>query len=195
MDGERAQLALECELEIAALEHDSVGLGEHGHQHLVGEGRIDGVPVDVEEVRVDRGLPVLEYIHPPRIVGAHDANVIRHDVEDMTHGVRAQLRHEQLEVLATADFRIERVVIDDVIAVCTARARAEIGRAVDVTHAQRGEVGDDRRQVFEGEAGIELHAVSGARNPRRRPRVGGFRLRHRDVPRVSARHGFAPGAR
>ena len=153
------------QLQIAALEHGSVWLGQHGYQHLVGERRIHRVPVDVEEVRVDRGLSVLEYIHPPRVVGSHDADVIRHDVEDVAHAMRAQLRHEPIEILTTADLRIEGVVIDDVIAVCTACARAEIGRAVDVTDTQGGEVGDDRRQVVEGEAGIELHAVGGARNP------------------------------
>jgi hypothetical protein len=127
MDREGAERALELQLELAALEHGSVGLRQHRHQHLVGERRIHRIPVDVEIVRVDGGLPALEDIHPPRIVGSHDTNVIRHDIEDMAHGVRTQLRHQQLEILAAADFRIEGVVIDDVIAMGAAGARAEIG--------------------------------------------------------------------
>lgn len=59
MDRKGAELTLELQLEIAALEYGAVGLGEHGHQHLVGEGRIHRVPVDVEKVRVNRSLPVL----------------------------------------------------------------------------------------------------------------------------------------
>src|SRR6185312_1441442 len=152
--------------------------------YLVGEGRVHRVPVDVEIVRVDRGLPVLEHIHPPGIVGSHDTDVIRNDVEDMAHALRAQLRYQPIEILAAADLRIERVVIDHVITVGAARARAEIGRAVDVTDPQGRQVWDDRREVLEGEPGIELHAIGGAWNPRRRGRAGTFRVRHGEVPRA-----------
>src|SRR6185437_15671521 len=101
----------------------------------------------------------------PGVVGSHDADVIRDDVQNVAHAVRAQLRHEAVEFLAAADLRVEGVVIDDVITVGAARARPEVGGAVDVTDAKRREVGDDRGQVLESESSVELYAVRGAGNP------------------------------
>ena len=71
-----------------------------------------------------------------------------------------------VEILARADLRVERVVIDDVVAVHAAGARAEIGRAVDVADAERGEVGHERGRVLEREVCVELQAIGGARNDR-----------------------------
>ena len=49
-------------------------------------------PVDVEVAGVRRGAAVLEHVEPPRVVAAHDAHVIGHDVEHLAHAVRAQAR-------------------------------------------------------------------------------------------------------
>jgi len=48
---------------------------------------------------------LLQHVHPPGVVGPQDADVIRHDVEDVTHAVAHARPHEQLEIIALTDLR------------------------------------------------------------------------------------------
>jgi hypothetical protein len=68
----------------------------------------------------------------------------------------------RLERRAIADFRVKRCVIDDVVAVPASGTRAQVGRTIDVAHAQRGEIRHDRRGVGEGELAVQLQALGGA---------------------------------
>ena len=52
--------------------------------------------------------------------------MVGHNVDDVPHVVRAQRRHEMLEVLRVADLGVEGVVVDHVVAVRAARAGAEV---------------------------------------------------------------------
>src|SRR5688572_7585598 len=80
----------------------------------------------------------------------------------MSHAVRIERSDEALEIVTAADLRVQRPVIDDVVAVRAAWARAQVGRAIHVTHAERSEVRDQRGCVGECESAIHLHAVSRA---------------------------------
>ena len=191
--GEGARARLEAQLELAALEHRAVEIRQHRHQHLVGAVRVGRRPVDVEERGIPGCLAVLQHVHPPGVVGAEDADMIRHDVDDVTHAVRAQGRHEQLEVIAVTDLRVEGVVVDHVVAVGAAGAGAEIRRAVHVADSERGQIRNDRRRIAEREAGVELHPVGGARNDELSG-VGGRRAAPRRAAPLSAIHRVAPGA-
>jgi hypothetical protein len=113
---------------------------EHRHDDLAGVRRVDRPPLDVEIPGVGGRLAVLEDVHPPGVVGAHDAHVIRHHVQDLAHAVRPERRDEAVEVVAVADLRVERGVVDDVVAVPAAGARAQVGRTVHVAHAEPREV-------------------------------------------------------
>ena len=186
IDGEGAALALEARHKLAALEHAPVGGAEHRHQELARKGGIGRLPVDVKEGGVQRCGPVLEHVHPPGIVGAHDADVIGHDIEDMAHTMRTQRLDEALEIRAIGDLGVERIVIDHVIAVCAAGARAKVRRAVDVAHAKAGKIRNDRGCIAQREAGVQLQAVGGAR------KADAHLLRRRCV---TAAHSSAPGAR
>ncbi len=86
---------------------DAVVLAQHRHQHLALELAVDRVPVDVEIAGVGRGLAVLQHVHPPGVVGAHDAHVVRHHVEQLTHVLRAQRGDEALEALAPAELGVD----------------------------------------------------------------------------------------
>jgi len=165
-DAERPVVRLERELQLARFENQTVVVSEHRNEHPVHELGIDGRPVDVEELAVDRGRPVLEHVHPPGVVGAHHPHVVGDHVENLAHAVRLQRCAEALEALRAAEVRIERVVVDDVVAVRAVGAGAQAGRAVNVAHAEHGEVGHELRGVREREVGIELQAIGRARNPR-----------------------------
>src|SRR6185295_15044880 len=67
------------------------------------------------------------------------------------------------EALLAAELRIERAVIDHVVAVAAARPRREERRGVDVRDAERLEIGHDARGVVEAELLAELQPVGGER--------------------------------
>jgi hypothetical protein len=104
---ERAGFRLETQHDLPTLQYYPVSVSQHGNQDFVGQRGIRRAPVDVEKIGIHRRLAVFEDIHPPGIVGAHDADMIRHDVEYVPHAVRTQLCHEPLEVGAVADFGVE----------------------------------------------------------------------------------------
>jgi hypothetical protein len=54
-------------------------------------------------------------------------------------------------------------VVDDVVSVGATVRRLQVRGAVEVADPERSQVGNDRRSVVEGEAGVQLHSVSGAR--------------------------------
>ena len=182
---------MKLELQLAALQHEPVLIAEHGNQHFPRERRVRGLPVDVEEVGVGGSRSILQHIEPPRIVGAHDAHVVGHHVEDMSHAVLAQPLDEALEIFRAADLGVERVVIDDVVAVRAARPRAEIRRAIHVAHAETRQIRDERGRIGKSEAAVQLQAIGAARNAHAR---SGARRMCRFLRRPDARELFGERA-
>ena len=160
----RARIHLETQLELAALEHPAVRFPQYWHEDFSRERGIDGMPVDVEVTRVDGRLPVFQHVRPPCIVVAHHRHVVGHDVGNVAHSVTLECIDKALEVLAAADLRIEPAVVDDVVAMAASGTRAQIRRAVDVTHAEGVEIGDERGSVGKREVAVELQPVGRARD-------------------------------
>ena len=106
--GERPLLRLEHKPDLAALEQLSVMIAQHRTQHLAAQVFLGRLPVDVEKSGVGGRLAVFEHVHPPVIVIAAHAHVVRNDVEYLSHAMLVQRLHETLIVLSTADLRIER---------------------------------------------------------------------------------------
>ena len=125
-DADLALFGVESQHELAALEHHAVGLAEHGHQQLAVQLVAQAFPIDVEEARVHRCMAVLQHVLPPGVVGAEHADVIRDDVEHLSHAVLPQRGAQPVEIGTAADLGIKRVVIDDIVAVQAPRARFEI---------------------------------------------------------------------
>ena len=181
--------AVVADAQLPVLEHRPVVIAEHRQEHAVGRPG-DGLPVDVEERREERAGSVLQDVHPPGVVGA-DAHVVGHEVEEEPELVGVQRLGEGVEVGARADGRAEVVVVDQVVAVRAPGAGAEEGRGVQVADAQVAQVVAQRRRLVEGELGVELHAVRGARDARPAGEAGRCRLE--DV-RASAVCTSAPAA-
>ena len=91
---------------FSSREQGAIMVTQYCHQHLVCQIRIGRMPVDIEEVRVDRGRPVLQHIEPPSVVRAHDPHVVRHHVQDLPHPMPVQTRDERIEFFTCADFGI-----------------------------------------------------------------------------------------
>ena len=128
-------------------------------------GRRRAAPSRCRSSRRSRRRAVLEHVHPPRVVGAHARPcdwAPRRQIWPMPW--RFERRDEALEVVAAADLRIERAVVDDVVAVQAARSRAQVRRAVDVADAERGEVGHQRGRRRRSEVAVQLQPVGRARD-------------------------------
>ena len=90
---------------------------EHGDQNFALQFVFNRIPIDIEEVCVVGGLSILEHIKPPSIVAAHDPHVVGNDVEDLAHAMAVQFLNEIFVILWTTNFRVQRIVVDDVVAV------------------------------------------------------------------------------
>ncbi len=117
------------------------------------------LPGDVEIGGVGRRGAVLQHVVPPRVLVAEDAHVVGHDVEDLAQAVFVQGRDQRLVIRVRADFRVEALVVGDVVAVHAAGPRLQVRRGVQVRDAQVAQVRDDGRRVAEREALVELQAV------------------------------------
>src|SRR5450755_1971725 len=92
--------------------------------------------------------------------------MVRNDVEDLSHAVRAQRGDEVFEVRRVGDLGVERVVIDYVIAVSASRACAKIRRTIDVTHPEARKIGDELGCLTQAKSAVQLQSVGGARDDR-----------------------------
>jgi hypothetical protein len=95
-------------------------------------------------------------VHPPGVVRAHHAHVVRDHVEDLSHAARVQRNAQALEALHATQVRVDRIVVDDVVTVRAVGPRAQVGRAIHVAHAERIQVGHQPCGVGKGEIPVEL---------------------------------------
>ncbi len=175
-DREAAGRGVEAQHELAGLEDGAVLLAEEGDQQLARQVAPVRLPVDVEPAG-DVGVRApFQHVEPPGVVGAADAHVVGHEVEDLAEAVRPERRDHGVERRGVAELGIEAPMVHDVVAMRAARPRLEIGRGIDVADAEPGEVGRERGGAVEAEPGPELEPVGGAR---RRGRGGGGGLHDR----------------
>ncbi len=156
-DAEGAVHVLEADL--LPLEHRTIAVAKNRQEDLVFQLRLQRVPVDVENRGVPRAGSVFQHVLPPRVGRLRDAHVVRHEVDDVPHVAPAQRLDEPPIRRLVSDLRIEPRRIRDVVAVCTARHRAEVTRRVDVRNPERVEVVHDPGGVVEGEGRVELQSI------------------------------------
>ncbi len=112
---------VEAQGDLSLLENRAVLVAEHGEERASLEVGPNGIPVDIEIAGERRISSPLENIVPPRIVTAN-GHVVRDEIEDQSHTVRVQRVDERAEIRLAADFRVQPVMIDDVVAVGLAGA-------------------------------------------------------------------------
>src|SRR6266478_2040331 len=158
---EAPRLGIKAERNLSLLEDEPVVIAQYGQQDPVLEVRPDAVPIDVEISGERRLSAPFENTAPPGVVAA-DSHMVRDKIEDQPHAVRMQRIEKRAEVRLRADFRIEPVVIDDVVAMRRAGTRLHDRRRVDMADAKRRKVRHQLRGVAEGEPAMELQSISGA---------------------------------
>ena len=167
-DAEGALLGVELQFEMAVLQRLAVALAEERDHEVA--ARAEALPIDVEGVGEGRERPPFQHREPPRVVGAADAHVVGHDVEEELQPVCVQRVGEADEVALAAEFRVDPAMVHDVVAVGRAGPRLLERRGVDVADPERGEIRDDPFRVGEGEVLVELQAVGRPRRGIRQPR-------------------------
>lgn len=165
---ECAANGIEEQFQFAAFEHSAVMIVKHRHQNFSTQFFFQRMPVDIEKVGINGRFPVLQNIEPPGVVAAHHSHMIGHDVHDYSHAVLVENFHKAIEILGSANLRIERIVIDNVVSMHASGASLQARRQIAVTDAERGKIGDDRRCLREREVAVQLQAIGRARNVRRR---------------------------
>src|SRR5579863_5392370 len=120
---ELASLRAKDEFQFATFQHDPIMIMKNWHEHFSVKFVFYRMPVNIEKARIDGGFAILENVQPPRIVAAHDSHVVGDDVEDQSHAMLVQGAYKAVKVFGATDFRVQRIVIDDVVSVHAAGAR------------------------------------------------------------------------
>ena len=120
MNTERPAIGIVAKAQFTLLQHRTVMVDQEGQQYLVTQGRVYGVPVDVEIRRVARGFAVFQYVEPPRVVTAAHAHVVRNDVQELSHLMPVQDLDIGGKTGGVADLRVQDIVIHDVVTMRTA---------------------------------------------------------------------------
>ena len=157
---------LKNEPQILIFEDIPVLVSEDRDENLVPEFPFNRVPVDIKEIRIDRTRPVLEQIHPPEILLAGDAHMVRDNIEDLPHPVFSEFLCHFIVFLFCPDFRVQGVVVHDVISMQAPFPGFEIGGCIEVADAEGKEIRDDPLCVLKPEMPVELKPVSRHRDSR-----------------------------
>ena len=105
-----------------------------------------------------------QHVEPERIVGAADSHMVRHEIQHLLQPVLGESGIHPVERSLVPQLGVERVVIDDVVAVGAARPRLEIGGGIKMADAEPGQIGDQFGGAVEAEILVELQTVGGAGN-------------------------------
>ena len=152
------------ELQVARFKGLAVLVAQDRQQQPVPQFLFHRPPIDVEVGGVRRTGTVFQHIVPPTVFGRGGAHVIGHRVEDLPHRAAVQRVDHRPIIIPAAQLGIQLRVIDDGIAVRTARPRLQTRGSVNVADAQFVEVWRQRRGVAERHlARLELKSVRGRR--------------------------------
>jgi hypothetical protein len=159
---ERAAAPLHAQL--PRLEDAPVVVAEDRYEHRAAD-LVGTLPVDVEERRPEARRPVLEDVPPPAIRRPVYRHVVGDDVEHVSEPDAGERGDQTPERWLAAELVVQTSMVDDVVAMRAAGRRLQVWRAVEVADAEGREVVCDRRGIVEREAGVQLHAIGGARRP------------------------------
>jgi len=119
------------------------------------------IPIDVEVGGVPARWPILKNVPPPAVLDRPDCHVVRHDIDDLSESELDQRCGEPPMGLLPAEVTVDFVMVDNVVAVGTAGRGLQIGRAVEMTHTQFGQIAGGGSGIVKSETGGKLDAIGG----------------------------------
>src|SRR5260370_41507322 len=167
MKAEFAFFFVKRDAQFAPIEDELVLVAENGNQRFALQFVFERIPVNIEELRIARRFPILQNIKPPGIVTSHDSHVVGNDVENLSHAVLMQGRNEFVVLFETADFRIQLMVVNDVISMHAAGPSTQGRGSITMRNTELSEIGDEIGGLQKRENAIELQAGRGKRYKRR----------------------------
>ncbi len=152
----------ETQFQIAFFQDLTVMVAQDRQKHFAAQLWAQRIPVDVEIVRVGRRWSMFQHIQPPGIVTAQHTHVVRYDIQHEAHAVRCQGVGKTQEILWTANFLIQRIMIDNVVTVRAAFAGLEDRRSIAMADPETGQIRKNGCGIIEGEVLVKLQTISGA---------------------------------
>jgi hypothetical protein len=86
--------------------------------------------------------------------------VVGHEIQNLPQPVSVQGVAEGDERRLVADLRVEGIVVDDIVAVHAAGPGLEVGRGIDVAHAEALKIWSHAFGIRKGKVFVELQAIS-----------------------------------
>src|SRR4051794_5331795 len=120
------------------------------------------LPIDVEPACVLGFLTPFEHVEPQGVVGSADADVVGDKVEDMAQTVFGKGCDHSIEIGPVAEFGVQRLMVDNVVAMGAARPRLHIGRGVDMADPQPCEIRSKPRRIRKAKPLVKLKTVGDA---------------------------------
>ncbi len=149
--------------EMSCLKLGAVLIAQDGQQKLVAQLRLQRLPVKIKKFRKLRCAAVGQHVPPPRVCAQADSHVVGHNIQHLAHAVILELIYQLLQLFIAADFRIELVVVSNVITMLAAGSGLEDGRGINVRDAQRMQISDKTARILKAKAGVKLQAIRGER--------------------------------
>ena len=150
---------VKLQLEIAVLKRYAEMITKKGHEKFIVQILMTGTPVDVEPGGVFGLRTPFQDVQPPPIIRATDPHMVRDEIEYLAQAICLEGIDHGFKISIGAQLWIKLDVTDDIISVRTPRPRLQVGRRVDVAHAELGKVRRDQGGRLEAEVLRELQPV------------------------------------
>ncbi len=122
LDVQRAGIGIALQLQLAIRQRLAIGAAEERDENLAMQQGVWRIPVNIEKLRVMAAASEFQQVQPPGIIGAADAHMVGNDIDDQSHAVGAQSRHQPAQGRLAAEFRVDLAMVDNVVAMRRAGA-------------------------------------------------------------------------
>src|SRR5499433_249093 len=151
-------------LDFTAFQRLPIGRSKNGDEDTAAGVRGEGLPIDIERSCARRFRSPFQDVKPARIVGIVNPHVVGHEIENEPDIRRTERGRQAPERILPAKLRVERIVVDHVIPVRTARTRLEKRGSIKMADAKGLEIRHQRGRSVEAEIRGELETVSRERD-------------------------------
>ena len=140
-------LILVDKLQLLVFQNAAELVAQNRQQHLAVERLLGRRPIDVEKPGIWRAGTVFQHVLPPTVVRIVDPHVVRNQIDQQAQAAAAVLFGHALKILRRPQLRIDPAMIDDVVAVGAAAARAKKRRQIKGPDSQLLEIAGQRLSV------------------------------------------------
>ena len=157
--------------DLVPVQRVAVRGAEDRQQDLPRELRLEGLPLDVEVLRVRRMRAPRQHVLPPGVLGAC-IGVVGDEVEDHAEARVPRGVEQPPERVRTAELLADAVVVHDIVAVRAAGPRLGDRGEIEMTDAEPPEILELRAHAVKPQVRAELQPIRGDHGQRHARRTG-----------------------